>query len=42
MMVQSFLDTVTYRLSGHSPSDASSYRTKEEIDVEAYESNHYL
>ena len=25
------LDTVTYRLSGHSPSDASSYRTKEEM-----------
>ncbi len=25
------LDTITYRLSGHSPSDASSYRTKEEI-----------
>ncbi len=27
------LDTVTYRLSGHSPSDASSYRTKEEVDL---------
>ncbi len=27
------LDTITYRLSGHSPSDASSYRTKEEIDA---------
>ncbi len=26
------LDTVTYRLSGHSPSDASSYRSKEELD----------
>ncbi len=26
------MDTITYRLSGHSPSDASSYRTKEEID----------
>ena len=26
------LDTITYRISGHSPSDASSYRTKEEID----------
>lgn len=26
------LDTVTYRVSGHSPSDASSYRTKEEIE----------
>ncbi len=25
------LDTITYRLSGHSPSDASSYRTKEEM-----------
>jgi 2-oxoisovalerate dehydrogenase E1 component len=27
------LDTITYRISGHSPSDASSYRTKEEIDL---------
>jgi 2-oxoisovalerate dehydrogenase E1 component len=27
------LDTVTYRFSGHSPSDASSYRDKEEIDA---------
>lgn len=27
------LDTVTYRISGHSPSDASSYRSKEEIDA---------
>lgn len=26
------LDTVTYRFSGHSPSDASAYRTKEEIE----------
>jgi 2-oxoisovalerate dehydrogenase E1 component len=26
------LDTVTYRLSGHSPSDASSYRSAEEIE----------
>jgi len=26
------LDTVTYRISGHSPSDASSYRSKEEVD----------
>jgi 2-oxoisovalerate dehydrogenase E1 component len=25
------LDVITYRLTGHSPSDASSYRTKEEI-----------
>lgn len=33
-----FLDTVTYRFSGHSPSDASSYRTKEEIDAwQAYD-----
>ena len=27
------LDTLTYRTTGHSPSDASSYRTKEEIDM---------
>lgn len=27
------LDTLTYRVTGHSPSDASSYRTKEEIDA---------
>ncbi len=27
------LDTVTYRFSGHSPSDASSYREKHEIDA---------
>lgn len=27
------LDTITYRLSGHSPSDASSYRTKEEVEL---------
>jgi 2-oxoisovalerate dehydrogenase E1 component len=26
------LDTITYRFSGHSPSDASSYRDKEEIE----------
>jgi 2-oxoisovalerate dehydrogenase E1 component len=26
------LDTVTYRFSGHSPSDASSYREKSEVD----------
>lgn len=31
------LDVVTYRISGHSPSDASSYRSKEEI--EAWEAN---
>jgi 2-oxoisovalerate dehydrogenase E1 component len=27
------LDTITYRVSGHSPSDASSYRSKEEIEL---------
>ena len=27
------LDTLTYRVTGHSPSDASSYRTKEEMDA---------
>ncbi|WP_304221222.1 thiamine pyrophosphate-dependent enzyme [Gracilinema caldarium] len=27
------LDTLTYRISGHSPSDASSYRTQEEIKL---------
>jgi 2-oxoisovalerate dehydrogenase E1 component len=27
------MDTLTYRISGHSPSDASSYRTKEEIEA---------
>jgi 2-oxoisovalerate dehydrogenase E1 component len=27
------LDVVTYRISGHSPSDASSYRTKEEMEL---------
>ena len=27
------LDTITYRVSGHSPSDASSYRSKEEIEM---------
>lgn len=27
------LDTLTYRFSGHSPSDASSYRSKEELDA---------
>ncbi len=27
------LDTITYRISGHSPSDASSYRSKEEIEM---------
>ncbi len=26
------LDTVTYRFSGHSPSDASSYRSKDEVE----------
>ena len=34
------LDTLTYRISGHSPSDASSYRTKEEI--EAWQANDSL
>ncbi len=28
-----FMETITYRLSGHSPSDAASYRTKEEMDA---------
>ena len=27
------LDVITYRVSGHSPSDSSSYRTKEEIEA---------
>jgi 2-oxoisovalerate dehydrogenase E1 component len=27
------LDTLTYRYSGHSPSDASSYRSKDELDA---------
>jgi len=27
------LDTLTYRISGHSPSDSSSYRSKEEIEA---------
>ncbi len=27
------MDTLTYRISGHSPSDASSYRSKEEIEA---------
>ena len=27
------LDTITYRISGHSPSDASSYRTPEELKL---------
>lgn len=34
------LDTLTYRYSGHSPSDASTYRTKEEI--EAWQANDAL
>jgi len=34
------LDTLTYRFSGHSPSDASSYRSKEE--VEAWQANDAL
>lgn len=31
------LDVVTYRMAGHSPSDASTYRTKEEMDAWAKE-----
>ena len=27
------LDVITYRFSGHSPSDASTYRSKEEVDM---------
>ncbi|MDC4232109.1 thiamine pyrophosphate-dependent enzyme [Actinomyces sp. B33] len=27
------MDTITYRFSGHSPSDASSYRTKDEVSL---------
>ncbi|MFW6062450.1 MAG: alpha-ketoacid dehydrogenase subunit alpha/beta, partial [Planctomycetota bacterium] len=27
------MDTLTYRFSGHSPSDASAYRTKEEVEL---------
>jgi len=34
------MDTLTYRFSGHSPSDASSYRSKEEI--EAWQANDSL
>ena len=26
------MDTITYRFSGHSPSDASSYREKSEVE----------
>ncbi|WP_320123511.1 thiamine pyrophosphate-dependent enzyme [uncultured Sphaerochaeta sp.] len=28
-----FMDTITYRYSGHSPSDAMTYRTKEELEA---------
>ena len=28
-----FMDVITYRISGHSPSDSSSYRSKEEIEA---------
>ncbi len=28
-----FMDTLTYRFSGHSPSDAMTYRSKEELDA---------
>lgn len=37
------LDTLTYRISGHSPSDASSYRSKEEIEAWQHEDSivHY-
>ena len=28
-----FMDTITYRFSGHSPSDAMTYRTKEELEA---------
>ena len=34
------LDVVTYRISGHSPSDSSSYRTKEEIAMWAVSYTH--
>ena len=30
---EALLDIVTYRMSGHSPSDASSYRSKEEMEL---------
>lgn len=32
-MGPALLDVVTYRFSGHSPSDTSSYRTREEMDL---------
>lgn len=32
-MGPALLDVVTYRISGHSPSDASSYRSKEEVEL---------
>jgi len=31
------LDTITYRISGHSPSDASSYRTQKEMELWKHE-----
>ena len=32
------LDTITYRYTGHSPSDSSTYRTEEEIEAEEIDS----